>query len=294
MAAIFIIRPLRTSHQMASSVSIPELWKRTWTHQNDETTLSIMNNPIFCMHLAWTLHLPTITSLPLLLNYQHVTHHHQCSPIAEPRFNYKKKKIKNRFSVYNPPGIDKRMSQIPWATIGVVTGWYSSNIGVLLLNKYLLSNYGFRFPVFLTTCHMLLSSLLSYVISVTDMVPLQSLRSQAQFWKIVALSVVFSFSVVCGNASLRFIPVSFNQAIGSTTPFFTAVFAYAVTSKREAWVTYATLLPVVSGVIIASGVIHFPLQFLVSFGFSIRFLTFTIHNSKCLLIYSVKFRDVVS
>ncbi|QCE04225.1 probable sugar phosphate/phosphate translocator At3g11320 [Vigna unguiculata] len=145
------------------------------------------------------------------------------------------------------------MSQIPWATIGVVTGWYSSNIGVLLLNKYLLSNYGFRFPVFLTTCHMLLSSLLSYVISVTDMVPLQSLRSQAQFWKIVALSVVFSFSVVCGNASLRFIPVSFNQAIGSTTPFFTAVFAYAVTSKREAWVTYATLLPVVSGVIIASG-----------------------------------------
>jgi len=97
MAAIFIIRPLRTSHQMASSVSIPELWKRTWTHQNDETTLSIMNNPIFCMHLAWTLHLPTITSLPLLLNYQHVTHHHQCSPIAEPRFTFKKKKSKTAF-----------------------------------------------------------------------------------------------------------------------------------------------------------------------------------------------------
>ncbi|XP_047164084.1 probable sugar phosphate/phosphate translocator At3g11320 [Vigna umbellata] len=145
------------------------------------------------------------------------------------------------------------MNQIPWATIGVVTAWYSSNIGVLLLNKYLLTNYGFRFPVFLTTCHMLLCSLLSYVISVTDMVPLQSLRSQAQFWKIVALSVVFSFSVVCGNVSLRFIPVSFNQAIGATTPFFTAVFAYAVTSKREAWVTYATLLPVATGVIIASG-----------------------------------------
>ncbi|KAL4190558.1 hypothetical protein AMTRI_Chr07g76360 [Amborella trichopoda] len=25
--------------------------------------------------------------------------------------------------------------------------WYSSNIGVLLLNKYLLSNYGFRYPI---------------------------------------------------------------------------------------------------------------------------------------------------
>lgn len=171
------------------------------------------------------------------------------------------------------------MNQIPWATIGVVTGWYSSNIGVLLLNKYLLTNYGFLFPVFLTTCHMLLCSLLSYVISVTDMVPLQSLRSQKQFWKIVALSVVFSFSVVCGNVSLRFIPVSFNQAIGSTTPFFTAVFAYAVTSKREAWVTYATLLPVVTGVIIASGVNNFPLRLFFCFGFRIGFLTFTIHRN---------------
>ncbi|CAF1935663.1 unnamed protein product, partial [Brassica napus] len=27
--------------------------------------------------------------------------------------------------------------------------WYTSNIGVLLLNKFLLSNYGFKFPIFL-------------------------------------------------------------------------------------------------------------------------------------------------
>ncbi|KAI3420659.1 uncharacterized protein J3R85_012592 [Psidium guajava] len=32
--------------------------------------------------------------------------------------------------------------------IGLVTSWYSSNIGVLLLNKYLLSNYGFKYPIF--------------------------------------------------------------------------------------------------------------------------------------------------
>ncbi|RDX81122.1 putative sugar phosphate/phosphate translocator, partial [Mucuna pruriens] len=142
---------------------------------------------------------------------------------------------------------------IPWSTIGVVSAWYSSNIGVLLLNKYLLTNYGFVFPVFLTTCHMLMCSLFSYAISVTDTVPLQRLRSRTQFCKIVALGVVFCFSVVCGNVSLRYIPVSFNQAVGATTPFFTAVFAYAVTAKREACLTYSTLLPVVMGVIIASG-----------------------------------------
>lgn len=47
--------------------------------------------------------------------------------------------------------------------------------------------------------------------------------------------------------------MSFNQAVGATTPFFTALFAYLMTFKREAWVTYAALVPVVAGVVIASG-----------------------------------------
>ncbi|XP_059628044.1 probable sugar phosphate/phosphate translocator At3g11320 [Cornus florida] len=139
-------------------------------------------------------------------------------------------------------------------TIGLVTSWYSSNIGVLLLNKYLLSNYGFKYPIFLTMCHMTACSLLSYVgIVWMKMVPLQTIRSRLQFMKISALSMIFCASVVSGNISLRYLPVSFNQAIGATTPFFTAVFAYLMTLKREAWLTYVTLIPVVTGVVIASG-----------------------------------------
>ncbi|KAJ0101790.1 hypothetical protein Patl1_06520 [Pistacia atlantica] len=139
-------------------------------------------------------------------------------------------------------------------TFGLVASWYSSNIGVLLLNKYLLSNYGFKYPIFLTMCHMTACSLLSYIaIAWMKMVPMQTIRSRLQFLKISALSFVFCISVVFGNVSLRFLPVSFNQAIGATTPFFTAVFAYLMTFKREAWLTYVTLIPVVTGVIIASG-----------------------------------------
>ena len=73
--------------------------------------------------------------------------------------------------------------------------------------------------------------------------------------KISALSLVFCASVVSGNVSLRFIPVSFNQAIGATTPFFTAVFAYIMTRRKEAMLTYLALIPVVGGVVIASGVL---------------------------------------
>lgn len=139
-------------------------------------------------------------------------------------------------------------------TLLLVGAWYSSNIGVLLLNKYLLSNYGFRFPIFLTMCHMTACALLSYVgITWFKMVPMQTIRSRQQLLKIAALSIIFCGSVVGGNISLRYLPVSFNQAVGATTPFFTAVFAYIITVKREAWLTYATLVPVVTGVIIASG-----------------------------------------
>ncbi|CAN6443526.1 unnamed protein product [Victoria cruziana] len=136
----------------------------------------------------------------------------------------------------------------------LVVCWYLSNIGVLLLNKYLLSNYGFSYPIFLTMCHMTACAAFSYVsIVLMKIVPLQAIKSWNQFIKIAALGVVFCGSVVGGNISLKYLPVSFNQAVGATTPFFTALFAYLMTFKREAWVTYAALVPVVAGVIIASG-----------------------------------------
>ncbi|KAG5138555.1 hypothetical protein AAZX31_08G324400 [Glycine max] len=139
-------------------------------------------------------------------------------------------------------------------TLGLISFWYASNIGVLLLNKYLLSNHGFRYPIFLTLCHMMACSILSYVaIAWLKMVPMQTVRSRVQFVKISSLGLIFCLSVVGGNISLRYLPVSFNQAIGATTPFFTAVFAYLMTLRREGWLTYVTLLPVVAGVIIASG-----------------------------------------
>lgn len=138
-------------------------------------------------------------------------------------------------------------------TVSLIISWYFSNIGVLLLNKYLLSNYGFKYPIFLTMCHMTACALFSYIaIAWMKIVPMQSIRSRIQLAKITALSAIFSFSVVSGNISLRFLPVSFNQAIGATTPFFTAFFAYIITFKQESYWTYAALVPVVLGVVVAS------------------------------------------
>lgn len=101
----------------------------------------------------------------------------------------------------------------------VVFAWFCSNIGLLLMNKYLLSNYGFKQPVFLTLCHMLACVILSTAFSTTKYVPKKSVQSHKQLMKISLLAVVFAMSVVLGNISLRFIPVSFSQVLFLATCF---------------------------------------------------------------------------
>ncbi|GLJ44974.1 hypothetical protein SUGI_0946700 [Cryptomeria japonica] len=111
--------------------------------------------------------------------------------------------------------------------------------------------YG-AFPVSQTLTTVLIIAACFIAISWLEIVPMQFIVSRKQFLKILALSFIFSFSVVCGNTSLRYLPVSFNQAIGATTPFFTAIFAFVITCKRESSVVYMALVPVVFGIVIAS------------------------------------------
>lgn len=72
----------------------------------------------------------------------------------------------------------------------------------------------YRCPVFLTLCHMLACSCMSYTVAASRCVPLQAVKSRQQFYKISLLALIFCLTVVLGNVSLRFIPVSFNQ-VGS-------------------------------------------------------------------------------
>jgi|UniRef100_A0A2K2C5G4 drug/metabolite transporter (DMT)-like permease len=53
-----------------------------------------------------------------------------------------------------------------------------------------------------------------------------------------------------------YLPVSFNQAIGATTPFFSANFAFLITCKEESVEVSCALLPVVFGIVLASNSEH--------------------------------------
>jgi drug/metabolite transporter (DMT)-like permease len=72
---------------------------------------------------------------------------------------------------------------------------------------------------------MMACATLGYLLSLSQFTPIKPLKSKRQLWKICLLSSIFCVTIVLGNLSLKYIPVSFNQAIGATTPFFTAIFA---------------------------------------------------------------------
>lgn len=79
--------------------------------------------------------------------------------------------------------------------------------------------------MFLTLCHMMACCSLAYALSLAKSFPIRPLRSRRQLWKICLLATIFCITIVLGNLSLKYIPVSFSQAVGAGTPFFTAVFA---------------------------------------------------------------------
>lgn len=142
---------------------------------------------------------------------------------------------------------------VDYFAISMICVWYCSNIGVLLLNKYLLSVWGFRYPIFLTMLHMLSCFILSIIVRCFgNSNNRQQIKSRKHMLKIAVLAIVFVISVVGGNISLKFIPVSFNQAIGATTPFFTAMLSLIILRKKETTEVYMTLVPVVIGIVLAS------------------------------------------
>jgi len=63
-----------------------------------------------------------------------------------------------------------------------------------------------RAPVFLTLCHMLWCTALTYLASSARLVKLQRLSSRKQLYKIVLLSVIFLPTILLNNVSLRLIP----------------------------------------------------------------------------------------
>ena len=136
-------------------------------------------------------------------------------------------------------------------TCFAVGSWYFWSCAVLFTNRHLLTS-GLTSPISLTVIHMAGSSIFANGAVTFAGFEKQVLKSRKQTIKVLVLSFTFGLSVVCGTACLKFIPVSFNEMIASTTPLFAALFTFISMQKAQGLLKTLSLIVIAIGCIIAS------------------------------------------
>ncbi|ESQ34609.1 hypothetical protein EUTSA_v10009473mg [Eutrema salsugineum] len=131
--------------------------------------------------------------------------------------------------------------------------WWGFNVTVIIMNKWIFQKLDFKFPLSVSCVHFICSSTGAYiVIKVLKIKPLIVVDPEDRWKRIFPMSFVFCINIVLGNISLRYIPVSFMQTIKSFTPATTVVLQWLVWRKYFEWRIWASLVPIVGGILLTS------------------------------------------
>lgn len=108
--------------------------------------------------------------------------------------------------------------------------WISISCTMILFNKAMLSSLDFPFPMFLTTWHMVLASILTQIMSkTTSMLPgVQEKKVDAAVMQgqILPVSLCFAVSLVLSNKSYIYLSVSYIQMLKAFTPVAVLTFSF--------------------------------------------------------------------
>ncbi|XP_002516337.2 UDP-galactose transporter 1 [Ricinus communis] len=131
--------------------------------------------------------------------------------------------------------------------------WWVFNVTVIIMNKWIFQKLDFKFPLTVSCVHFICSSIGAYLaIKVLKLKPLIVVDPEDRWRRIFPMSFVFCVNIVLGNVSLRYIPVSFMQTIKSFTPATTVVLQWLVWRKYFDWRIWASLVPIVGGILLTS------------------------------------------
>jgi drug/metabolite transporter (DMT)-like permease len=112
--------------------------------------------------------------------------------------------------------------------------------------------YGFKFPLLLTSCHMLFSFLALAPFMLTPAMLPRHAETLARSWKgFVAIGLFMALNISLNNSSLVDMTLSLNQVIRASIPVFTCVLAIVVEGKKPTSAEAGALLVLTGGVMIA-------------------------------------------
>lgn len=141
---------------------------------------------------------------------------------------------------------------------GYVGLWIALSGTVILFNKYILSNYGFPYPISLTMMHMGFCSTLAILLVKSGYVESCNMSMDTYVRAVMPIGFLYSGTLWLGNAAYMYLSVSFIQMLKALMPV--AVFCVGTSFGTEQfnWPVFSNMLVVSVGVCIASyGEINF-------------------------------------
>uniref|UniRef100_A0A8C8RD52 Solute carrier family 35 member E4 n=1 Tax=Pelusios castaneus TaxID=367368 RepID=A0A8C8RD52_9SAUR len=126
--------------------------------------------------------------------------------------------------------------------------WLATGTTMSSLNKWIFATHNFRYPVLLSSLHMLTAVLVGY--------PLARLRAGGDGGtalgtgakaRVYLLSLTFCASVAFGNLGLNYVQLDFAQMVYTTTPLFTLTLSTVLLGRRHHPLQYAAMGPICLG-----------------------------------------------
>jgi len=145
--------------------------------------------------------------------------------------------------------------------------WIFLSAAVILFNKYILSVYGFPFPIALTMIHMGFCSTLAFVIvRWLKWVPSSNLSKETYGKKIAPVAALFAVSLWASNTAYIYLSVAFIQMLKALSPVTVYCVGCVIGLEKYSHARLANLGVVTLGVMISSfGEMNFHL-----FGFIVQ------------------------
>uniref|UniRef100_A0A8C9EIH3 Solute carrier family 35 member E4 n=1 Tax=Pavo cristatus TaxID=9049 RepID=A0A8C9EIH3_PAVCR len=131
----------------------------------------------------------------------------------------------------------------PLRLVLTVAAWLGTGTALAGLNKWIFAAHGFRYPLLLSSLHMLAAVALGYPLGWVRGPP-PPVRPRA---RIYLLSLTFCGSVALGNLGLSLVPLDAAQAVHATAPLATLLLSALLRGHRHHPLQYAAMGPVCAG-----------------------------------------------
>lgn len=130
-------------------------------------------------------------------------------------------------------------------------GWYASSISMTLFNKYLFSQYGFRFPVFATMFHSTGIFLVTWAI-LSNCMTKPNISRKVFFKFVVPVGVFAGLDIALSNMSYLYITVTLYTMVKSSVLVWVLLFSFLFRLEKPSVVLVVIILLVAGGIFLAT------------------------------------------